>query len=71
MNMNKKITVTGKVVKAMPNVLFQVELENGKIIVAHLAGKLRQNFIKILEGDTVKVEISPYDLDKGRITYRE
>lgn len=70
MNKNEKITVPGKVIKAMPNILFQVELENGRVIIAHLAGKLRQNFIKIIEGDDVEVEISAYDTDKGRITYR-
>lgn len=66
-----KVTVNGEVVEALPNALFRVKIPNGKIITAHLAGKLRQNFIKVLIGDMVKVEISSYDLDKGRIIFRE
>lgn len=64
------IEVEGKVVEALPNTVFKVELENGHIITAHISGKLRMNFIKILVGDTVTVEISAYDLTKGRITWR-
>ncbi len=65
------IEVTGKVVKALPNTIFLVELENGHEIRAHISGKLRMNYIKILPGDVVTVEMSPYDLTKGRITWRK
>ena len=65
------IEVTGKVVKALPNTIFLVELENGHEIQAHISGKLRMNYIKILPGDVVTVEMSPYDLTKGRITWRK
>ena len=64
------IEVEGTVVEALPNTNFKVELENGHQILAHISGKLRMNYIKILPGDTVKVELSPYDLTKGRITWR-
>ena len=64
------IEVEGKVVEALPNTMFKVELENGHIITAHISGKLRMNFIKILVGDVVTVEVSAYDLNKGRITWR-
>lgn len=64
------ITVDGTVREALPNARFRVELENGHVVLAHISGKIRQNFIRILPGDTVKVELSPYDLTKGRITYR-
>lgn len=64
------IEVEGKVVEALPNAQFQVELENGHKILAHISGKLRMHFIRILPGDKVTVEISPYDLTKGRITWR-
>jgi translation initiation factor IF-1 len=60
----------GKVVEALPNAMFQVELENGHKILAHISGKLRMNFIKILPGDKVTIELSPYDLTRGRITWR-
>ncbi|MBQ1535965.1 MAG: translation initiation factor IF-1 [Ruminococcus sp.] len=60
----------GTVKEALPNTKFKVELENGKIIEAHISGKLRMNFIRILPGDKVTVELSPYDLTKGRITWR-
>ena len=60
----------GTVLEALPNAMFQVELENGHQILAHISGKLRMNFIKILPGDKVTVELSPYDLTKGRITWR-
>ena len=59
-----------KVLEALPNAMFKVELENGHKILAHISGKLRMHFIKILPGDKVTVEISPYDLSKGRITWR-
>ena len=64
------ITVEGKVIEVLPNTMFKVELENGSIILAHISGKMRMNFIKILIDDQVSVEMSPYDLTKGRITYR-
>ena len=65
------IEVEGTVVEALPNTTFKVELENGHQILAHISGKLRMNYIKILPGDKVKVELSPYDLTRGRITWRE
>lgn len=64
------IEVSGKIIEALPNATFQVELENGHKIMAHVSGKLRMNFIRILPGDKVTVEMSPYDLTKGRITWR-
>ena len=64
------IEVEGTVLEALPNTTFQVELENGHKILAHISGKLRMNFIKILPGDKVKLELSPYDLTRGRITWR-
>ena len=64
------IEVSGKIVEALPNATFQVELENGHKILAHVSGKLRMSFIRILPGDKVTVEMSPYDLTKGRITWR-
>ena len=65
------IEVEGTVVEALPNTNFKVELENGHQILAHISGKLRMNYIKILPGDKVKVELSPYDLTRGRITWRD
>ena len=64
------IEVEGTVLEKLPNAMFKVELENGHKILAHISGKLRMHFIKILPGDKVTVEISPYDLSKGRITWR-
>ena len=64
------IEVEGKVVEALPNAMFQVELENGHIVLAHVSGKIRMNFIRILPGDKVTIELTPYDLTRGRITYR-
>ncbi len=64
------IEVKGKVTEALPNAMFKVELENGHRILAHVSGKIRINFIRILPGDTVTVELSPYDLTRGRIIYR-
>ena len=64
------IEVSGKIIEALPNATFQVELENGHKILAHVSGTLRMNFIRILPGDKVTVEMSPYDLTKGRITWR-
>lgn len=64
------LEIEGTVLEALPNAMFQVELENGHKILAHISGKLRMHFIRILPGDKVTVEISPYDLTKGRITWR-
>jgi len=64
------IKVEGTVVETLPNAMFRVELENKHLILAHISGKMRMHFIKILPGDTVTVELSPYDLSRGRITYR-
>ena len=64
------IELEGVVKEALPNAMFQVELANGHMILAHISGKLRMNFIRILPGDKVTVEMSPYDLNKGRITWR-
>jgi translation initiation factor IF-1 len=64
------IEVQGKVVETLPNAMFRVELENKHMVLAHVSGKMRMHFIKILPGDTVTVELSPYDLSRGRITYR-
>ncbi len=64
------IEVEGRVVEALPNAMFRVELQNGHQVLAHISGRLRLNFIKILPGDRVMVELSPYDLARGRITYR-
>lgn len=64
------IEVDGTVVEALPNVTFKVELDNGHIVLAHVSGKMRMHYIKILPGDKVTLEMTPYDLEKGRITYR-
>jgi translation initiation factor IF-1 len=64
------IEVEGTVIEPLPNAMFRVELENGHKILAHISGKMRMHFIKILPGDKVTVELSPYDLTRGRITYR-
>jgi len=64
------IELTGKVVETLPGTKFRVELENGHQIIAHVAGKMRKNYIRLVPGDQVKVELTPYDLTKGRITYR-
>ncbi len=64
------IEVEGTVLEALPNAMFRVELENGHKVLAHISGKIRMHFIRILPGDKVKVELSPYDLTRGRITYR-
>ncbi|HIE43312.1 MAG TPA: translation initiation factor IF-1 [Candidatus Omnitrophica bacterium] len=66
----EKIEVRGKVVEAMPNAYFRVELENGHKVLAHVSGRMRVHFIRILPGDEVTVELSPYDLTRGRIVYR-
>ncbi len=64
------ITLTGSVVEALPNTQFRVELENGHVIVAHMSGKMRKNYIRLIPGDRVEVELTPYDLTKGRISFR-
>ena len=64
------IEIEGTIIESMPNAMFRVELENGHEILAHISGKIRQNFIRILPGDRVKVEMTPYDLSRGRITFR-
>ncbi|MDS1030441.1 translation initiation factor IF-1 [Bacillota bacterium LX-D] len=64
------IEVEGKVIEPLPNAMFKVELENGHKVLAHVSGKIRMNFIRILPGDRVTIELSPYDLNRGRIVYR-
>ena len=64
------IAVEGEIVEALPNAMFRVKLENDHIVLAHVSGKMRMHFIRILPGDKVKLELSPYDLTRGRITYR-
>lgn len=64
------IEVEGKVIETLPNAMFRVELDNGHRLLAHISGKMRMHYIKILPGDTVTVEMSPYDLNRGRIIYR-
>lgn len=66
----ENIEVQGTILETLPNAMFRVELENGKVILAYVSGKMRMHFIKILPGDKVTVELSPYDLTRGRITYR-
>lgn len=72
-NMSKSdvIEIEGTVIEKLPNAMFQVELENGHKVLAHISGKLRMNFIRILPGDKVTIELSPYDLSKGRIIWRD
>ena len=70
MTKEEMIEVEGTIKEALPNAMFRVELENGHIVLAHISGKIRKHFIRILPGDTVKLELSPYDLSRGRITYR-
>ena len=64
------IEMEGKVVETLPNTMFRVELENGHVVTAHISGRMRKHYIRILKGDKVKVELTPYDLTKGRIVYR-
>jgi translation initiation factor IF-1 len=66
----ESIEVEGTVIETLPNAMFKVELENGHRVLAHISGKMRMHFIKILPGDKVTIELSPYDLTRGRITYR-
>lgn len=70
MSKEELIETEGKVIEALPNAMFRVELENGHVVLAHVSGKMRMNFIRILPGDKVKLELSPYDLSRGRITFR-
>ncbi len=64
------IQMEGKVIETLPNTMFRVELENGHIVIAHISGKMRKHYIRIMTGDDVTVELTPYDLEKGRIIYR-
>ncbi len=66
----KNISVDGEVIESLPNAMFRVKLDNGHVVLAHVAGKMRMHFIKILPGDKVKLEMSPYSIEKGRIVYR-
>ena len=71
MSKSDVIEITGKVIEKLPNAMFQVELENGHQVLSHISGKLRMNYIRILPGDKVTIELSPYDLSKGRIIWRD
>jgi translation initiation factor IF-1 len=71
MTKEEKIEMEGRVLEALPNAMFRLEVEGGHKVLAHISGKMRMHYIKILPGDKVKVELSPYDLTRGRITYRE
>ncbi len=66
----ENIEMEGKVIETLPNTTFRVELDNGHVVLAHISGRMRKNYIRILTGDRVTVELTPYDLSKGRITYR-
>jgi len=70
MTEQEKLVVEGTVVEALPNTTFKVELDNGHKLLAHLAGRMRRNYIRVLLGDRVRVELTPYDMNRGRITYR-
>ena len=70
MSKEESIEVEGTILEPLPNAMFRVELENGHKVLAHISGKMRMHFIRILSGDNVKVQLSPYDLTRGRITYR-
>ncbi|HNW94094.1 MAG TPA: translation initiation factor IF-1 [bacterium] len=70
MSKEDHIEMEGTVVDTLPNTMFRVQLENGHVITAHISGRMRKNYIRILTGDKVKVELTPYDLSKGRIVYR-
>ena len=71
MSKEDQIEMEGKVIETLPNTTFRVELDNGHVIMAHISGKMRKHYIRILTGDRVKVEMTPYDLTKGRITFRQ
>ncbi|MBQ0714140.1 translation initiation factor IF-1 [Paraperlucidibaca wandonensis] len=70
MSKEEQLEFDGVVIDTLPNTMFRVELENGHVVTAHISGKMRKHYIRILTGDQVKVEMTPYDLSKGRITYR-
>ena len=70
MSKEEQVEFDGVVIDTLPNTMFRVELENGHVVTAHISGKMRKHYIRILTGDQVKVEMTPYDLSKGRITYR-
>ena len=70
MTKKEQIEMSGKVIETLPNTMFRVELENGHVVTAHISGKMRKHYIRILTGDKVKVEMTPYDLTVGRITFR-
>ena len=70
MSKEEAIEVEGSVIEPLPNAMFKVELDNGHVVLAHISGKMRKYYIRILRGDRVTVELSPYDLSRGRITYR-
>jgi translation initiation factor IF-1 len=71
MTKEEKIEVEGNILEALPNAMFRVKIAPGKVVLAHISGKMRMHYIKILPGDKVRIELSPYDLTRGRITYRE
>ena len=71
MDKEEAIEVEGEVIEPLPNAMFRVKLDNGHVVLAHISGKMRKYYIRILPGDRVTVELSPYDLTRGRITYRE
>ena len=71
MSKSDLIEMEGVIIEKLPNAMFKVELENGHVVLAHISGKIRMNFIRILQGDKVKIELSPYDLNKGRIIWRD
>lgn len=71
MSKEDHIEMAGTVIDTLPNTTFRVELENGHIVTAHISGRMRKNYIRIITGDKVKVELTPYDLSKGRITFRD
>lgn len=71
MSKEDHIEMEGKVIETLPNTTFRVQLDNGHVIIAHISGKMRKHYIRILTGDRVKVEMTPYDLTKGRITFRQ
>ncbi len=71
MTREEHIEMEGIIIETLPNTMFRVELENGHLIIAHISGKMRKNYIRILKGDKVRVQITPYDLSKGRIVFRD
>ena len=71
MTKEEKIEVEGNILEALPNAMFRVEIAKDKVVLAHISGKMRMHYIKILPGDKVRIELSPYDLTRGRITFRE